>query len=260
MTEKEFLEVREAYVLGELSASENQACNSFLERHPQHQEEVDRYARLLDRLNEMEIPEPSSQMDERFYAALRKEQSEVKPSIWQRLETFVYQSWVKQLAFGLVVLVAGFLLGKQYETMPSADLVQQQTESNADHSQMLALLEDDMASNRLAALEAIGRLQKADAIVVKALFTTLNNDSNTNVRLAALEALMPFAHKPEVREGLVYAMASQEDAMVQISLAETLLQIQAKEAVPVLQDIIRSDHINAVAKEKMEETVAQLVM
>jgi HEAT repeat protein len=125
---------------------------------------------------------------------------------------------------------------------------------------MLALLEDDMASTRLAALEAIGRLQKADAMVVKALFRSRNNDSNTNVRLAALEALIPFVHKPEVRKGLVYAMASQEDAMVQISLAETLLQIQAKEAVPVLQDIIRSDHVNAVAKEKIKETVAQLVM
>jgi hypothetical protein len=68
----------------------------------------------------------------------------------------------------------------------------------------------------------------ADEKVINALFTTLNNDLNVNVRLVALEALTQFAKDAIVREGLVKSLAVQDSPMVQVALADVMVKLQEK--------------------------------
>ena len=66
---------------------------------------------------------------------------------------------------------------------------------------MLSLLEKESASDRLRAVSLTSEMNQVSDNVSKALFMTLNSDPNVNVRLAALEALIPFVSQGGVREG-----------------------------------------------------------
>ncbi|MCU0419315.1 MAG: HEAT repeat domain-containing protein [Cyclobacteriaceae bacterium] len=103
---------------------------------------------------------------------------------------------------------------------------------------MLAMLAADQpASKRMTATNAAYSLEKVDDDIVEALVKTMNNDTNGNVRLAALEALCRFHEQDHVRQALVESLAIQNDPAVQIALIRILVQIKETEALQGLQKI-----------------------
>ena len=104
---------------------------------------------------------------------------------------------------------------------------------------MLSMLNDDQsASQRIRGVNVAMGVTTADDEIVDALLKTMQSDPNTNVRLAALEALAGFQHDPSVRRGLVRALSSQTDPMVQITLIQLLVEMKEKEVVNELQHIV----------------------
>jgi HEAT repeat protein len=81
-------------------------------------------------------------------------------------------------------------------------------------------------------------LTKADEEIVRVLFKTLHSDPNTNVRLAALEALYKFQHDTSIRKGLIDALSKQSDPMVQIRLIQLMVDMKEKTVVDDLQKMI----------------------
>src|SRR5947199_292919 len=75
------------------------------------------------------------------------------------------------------------------------------------------------------------KIVKADDEVVNALVKSMHSDPNTNVRLAALEALTKFRAQPHVRKVLIESLAIQKDPVVQIALIQLLVQMKEKDAV-----------------------------
>ena len=75
---------------------------------------------------------------------------------------------------------------------------------------------------------AYGReLQSEDRRVAEALFTTLLEDPNVNVRLAALDALRQGSTRPDTRARLVQSIPAQDSPLVQISAIDVLLESDA---------------------------------
>jgi predicted Zn-dependent protease len=60
--------------------------------------------------------------------------------------------------------------------------------------------------------------------VVSALLERVANDPNPSVRLAAIEALRSRLDQPEVRSGLTAALDRQDAPLLQVTLANALLQ------------------------------------
>jgi HEAT repeat protein len=85
-------------------------------------------------------------------------------------------------------------------------------------------------------------ITRADDEVVNALVKTLNEDTNTNVRLAALDALSKFHHEPQVKKALLESLSTQNDPVVQIALIKLLVTIKEKSVVKDLQQIIEDDN------------------
>jgi HEAT repeat protein len=95
--------------------------------------------------------------------------------------------------------------------------------------------------------------------VIDALFNSLNNDPNVNVRLAAIEALKNHTAKPEVRAALILSISRQDSPMVQIALADLMQAMQEKEAVPQLKKLLQQEGTNEMVKEKIQESINVLI-
>ena len=103
----------------------------------------------------------------------------------------------------------------------------------------LSLLEQPAATDRLRGVSFGARMDRLERPVVAALVERVERDPSANVRLAAVEALAGAASDPRVRDGLIAALGTEESPIVQIALADLLLERDgrpAREAVARLLD------------------------
>lgn len=93
-------------------------------------------------------------------------------------------------------------------------------------SNFYADLADSTSSNtRLSAILEIQRSKVISYDVVDRLTKILNRDSNSNVRLAALNVLSQYANDQYVANNLIHALSGQTDPLVQIGLMDLLKNI-----------------------------------
>ena len=92
-----------------------------------------------------------------------------------------------------------------------------------------------------------------------ALFTTLNEDPNVNVRLATLDALVKLAHDPKVREGLVRSIDLQDSPIMQSAIADVMVKLQEKSSVQYLQKLLGKKDLNQMVKINIEKSIQKLI-
>ncbi|RZL31261.1 MAG: hypothetical protein EOP00_35305 [Pedobacter sp.] len=86
------------------------------------------------------------------------------------------------------------------------------------------LTDSTSASTRLA---AILKLQKSEVIsydIIDRLSNTLNHDSNSNVRLAALNLMSKYAQDSYVNNAFMQSLSNQKDPLLQLGLMGLLSQ------------------------------------
>ena len=84
------------------------------------------------------------------------------------------------------------------------------------------LADSSSSSTRLAAILEIKKQGTMSDYVVNRLASTLNNDNNSNVRLAALDILGSYSDDKSVSSLLVNSLSTQSDPMVQLELVTLL--------------------------------------
>ena len=89
-------------------------------------------------------------------------------------------------------------------------------------SLMAQLADSSSSSNRLAAIIAIKKKGTLSNYEIDRLASTLNNDNNSNVRLAALDILGIYSKDSYVSSLLVTSLGTQNDPMVQLGLVSLL--------------------------------------
>src|SRR5215475_8901979 len=77
-----------------------------------------------------------------------------------------------------------------------------------------------------------------DQKVIDALFNSLNNDKNVNVRLASLYSLARFADRPAVRDSLVTSLKIQTEPIIQVVLINLLAEKREPKAIAPIRDIM----------------------
>ncbi len=78
----------------------------------------------------------------------------------------------------------------------------------------------------------------------------MNEDPNTNVRLAALDALSKFHTEPQVRKVLLDALSTQKDPMVQIALIQLMVKMKEKSVVNDLKKIVDDSETMKAVKDE----------
>jgi hypothetical protein len=169
-------------------------------------------------------------------------------------------------AVALIVLsgAIGFWISRGYYQNERLAAVEKQMDSTRrqleDTKQaMMAMLDNNQsASQRLRGVNVALEFKSADADIVNALFSTMNADPNTNVRLAALEALEKFQADPAVRKGLIAALSSQRDPMVQIALIQLLVRMKEKGVVDDLKRITNDARTIKAVKDEAYSGILKL--
>ncbi|WP_295770968.1 HEAT repeat domain-containing protein [uncultured Mucilaginibacter sp.] len=96
-------------------------------------------------------------------------------------------------------------------------------------------------ASRLKALSQTGEFKNLSNDVVDVLVETMNNDPNTNVRMAALDGLAKFYKESYVRKQLVKSLKKQQDPMVQIALIELLTRMKESAILTELEGMVKDE-------------------
>lgn len=228
---------------------------------------LDEMEKLIRQMDDITVPEPREEMHDRFYEMLEAEKSglDSKRSFSETLPQpfrFLFSpGFMPRVAYAGLLLSFGIMLGNW--VLPSRQLPAQTAEMMDEIQGMktlmaLTLLEQSGASDRLRAVSYTRELSQPGEQVCRALLETLNNDPSVNVRLASLEALTRHISNPEVRIGLVQSISRQDAPLVQMAIADLMLKIEEKNAVPEMEKLLERNNLNETVAEKLTESISLL--
>lgn len=251
-------ELIEKYNLGLADPAELHQLERLIEEGQVELTELRDLHKLDDQIVRMEPPRTSLQLDDRFHQLLAAEKKKAKREL-----SFAWPQWnwlAPRLAFAFLLMVAGFAGGywlqRPSEKTEVAELTQQVTELK--EMMMLSLLEKESATERLRAVSLTSDMEISEKVTT-ALFQTLNNDENVNVRLAALDALRSYTRNAGVRQQLIASIAHQDSPLVQVALAELMVALQEKKSVSALEKIMKDERTPAEVKSKIKESISVLI-
>jgi hypothetical protein len=258
------------YISKQLTTAERDEFEKHLAGCESCLQEFTAIQQVWDLMDEIQVPEPGAHMPVKFKAML----DTYKQSVDEKKEAFSIKEllarlWQWQprwpLAYSLIIVLISF--GSGYLVFHASTTGKQDEQLQALTSQvhelkqtmMLALLENPSASERIKGVSYTSEIKHADKEVIDALFATLNNDPNVNVRLSTLDALTHLAAHPEVRQGLIQSIIQQDSPLMQSAIADVMLKLQEKGSVNSFKQLLKQKDLNPGVKDKIRQTITQLI-
>jgi uncharacterized protein YneF (UPF0154 family) len=258
------------YLNGELNDIDKHALESHLSECQLCKKELMQMQLVHQHMAAIPVTEPDAEkMRTDFYDMLyeyKRATVQARSGWISSLREKIAEVWqpvyAMQLLTGVLLLLMGWAGG--YWFSPQRADTQQLSQLTREVQQMretmlLTMLEKPAATERLKAVNYTQNLSPVDEKVIQALLQTLNNDPNINVRLVTVETLRQLASYASVREGLIQSIPLQESPMVQIALADVMVNLQEKRSVSALQQLLKQENLNASVKDKLEQSVKVLM-
>lgn len=224
--------------------------------------EAHRLGALWRDLARLPAPEPSAGMRPRFYETLAAYRDGAAAA-GRKTPGLAWggHGWAWQIAAGVVLALAG--LGAGYSLRSSqtanAEIAQLRGEvGNMRQLVALSLLQQQSASERLRGVSWAYRVEPSDTEVLTALLTAVNHDPNVNVRLAAVDALHPFAASPVTRDAVIQALGKQTAPIVQVALIDLLVDLKETEAAPELQRVATDSSTDVGVRQRAQWALERL--
>lgn len=258
MEEERMNELMMDYLEGKLSGE----LKSFVEKHinksPENKEEFEALKATLSMMGNDRELEPDASLRLEFLNQIEEEIQQlsgtrsIQPNFWSNYGWKVAAA----IAFVAVGALATMLLTNRSEMDKMQALQEDLNETKAMLE--LALQNDQSASQRMKSIQASFSVAQPDEDMINVLIEVMNNDDNVNVRLAAIEALSNFSSNAQVRKALVQSLKQQKEAMIQITLINVLVGIEAKGAVDELNNIIEDSTTLPVVRDEAHMAVFKL--
>jgi len=268
--EKEKLE---SLLIDYIDGNLNEAGRAMVEKELQNESTAKLYSQLkevMDLMANSKVKVPGVSLKLNFEKALQAEISKSGNAWSVSTQTtskatadkqVFFQPWILRVAAAIVLVIVGVAIGDKINTnrQHEQELAKLKEEVANNKRMMLSMLENQQsASQRVMGATVAYELPKADDEIVNVLSKTLNEDSNTNVRLAALEALGKFHQQDHVRKILVTSLTTQKDPVVQIALIRLLVQMKEKQIVNELQKITRDGQVMKAVKDEAHSGILKL--
>lgn len=268
MNEEKFEIWMMEYLVDSLDEAGRKEFEKFVKDHPNFQKQFEELKQTWGQIDHFETPETSKKMDERFFEMLHQElegvaKHKIPKKSW--LSSMTAFLWKPQFAYGLLLLVLGLVLGYYLKAEAPIDGSVKTTVVASDDAEavrellVLTLLEQPSANKRLQGINEANKITNVDETVINALLQTLNQDSNVNVRLAAIESLTNYLDNPTVREGLVQSIVKQDSPIVQVTLANLMVALQDKKSIEPFKTLMRTKELDQVVKEKLETSIKSII-
>jgi hypothetical protein len=249
-----------------LSQEERATAFTDLKKSGFSQEEIEAILYVNRAIDEMPSTEPSEKMDRRFYAMIEEEQRKalLGEQDIKLLRPFsgTFARNGLRIAAGIALFIIGWLAsgwfgsrsGNNSELANLSGEVRQLKETL-----VLTMIQQSSSVERIKAVNMANKFDKPDNQIIEGLVKLLNYDSNDNVRLLALDALIRYSSIPDVREGLVASIANQTSPLIQLRLAEIMLVLNEKRSVPEFQKVLQNTKLNYNVRSKINEAVGILL-
>lgn len=224
------------YIDGKLPETERALLEKELVNH---QELYEQFREVISAMDKSETLEPRSRLRANFDKMLREEMSKGKT-------VPMFSSTLYRMAAAIVLVMAGIVIGFYINKnqIHEQELAQLKQEVENTKQLMITMIGNpNSASQRLQGVNVALTITAPDHDIVNALVKTLNDDPNTNVRLAALEALGNYYTDGTVRKALIESLGTQKDPIVQIALIQLMVKMNEKGSVKSLEQIIE-DNLN----------------
>ena len=245
------------YIDGKLSEDERQQVEQELVRNDQAFKLYEQLKEVIHAIDKTKKLDPSHELKKKFDDFLVAEIKESK----KEARSIFFQPGFFRIAAAVALLIVGggigFWISRQSTQRQEIEAIAQ--ELARTKTLMMGLIENQQsASQRLQGVNVALTIQNADDEVVKALALRMNEDANTNVRLAALDALSKFHTEPQVRKVLLDALSTQKDPVVQIALIQLMVKMKEKSVVNDLQKIVEDDETMKAVKDEAYSGILKL--
>lgn len=266
MIRDKHIELVTGYLQGTLSTEEKQLFQSLIESGELDVLDVVEMERLYKQIGEMDVPEPGLLIQDRFYKMLNMEKAKNARTLGERLtasfDAVMIHLNSSKVAVAVAVFLIGLLIGDFYSPISKRDqkidhLAQEFNQMR--EMVMISLLENDSPVERLKAVNISQQLPASDLRIVDALLYTLKFDTNVNVKVAAINALVDRGHHARVREELVNALKHEPSPLVQIALADAMVELQEQRAIDPLRRLLEQESIDFYVRTKFENTILALL-
>ncbi|MEM8998858.1 MAG: HEAT repeat domain-containing protein [Bacteroidota bacterium] len=263
MNNKDFELWAMAYLKGELSEEKVKEFEKWLYSDSRTKALFEDLRMAWEELDMENIPEPSKNMDVKFFDMLskeiakREERSRWPGMLWENIKGM----FIPRLAYALILLGAGLGLGYFFKgEVTSVQVVETDSATKEVRQKLvLTLLDQPSANQRLEGVSEANKFVDANKRIVEALLQTLNADPNVNVRLAAIESLTNYVENPLVRQGLIQSIPYQESPIVQVTLANLMLALQEKRSVEPFKRLLREKQLDTTVQKRIENTIASIL-
>lgn len=243
------------YIDGKLSDAERKRAEQELVTNPDSYALYEQLKEVMSAIDRAASLEPGQKLKANFDKLLEEEIGNSKA------KTVFFQPVVYRVAAAIAFLVvAGFggywIAQHQQQAQRLADV---EKEMEATKQMMMAMMNNDQsASQRITGVAVAYKFEKADDEIVNVLVKTMHEDPNTNVRMAALEALSKFHEDPAVRKELVHSLTVQKDPVVQIALIQLLVTIKEKGVMKDLERMTKDKTIMKAVKDEAYSGILKL--
>jgi HEAT repeat protein len=221
---------------GSLDAATKQEMDTLLASDPDARLMLEQLKKLTAAMERSSELEPRRGMKAKFLKALEEETKNSTEG-----KQIFFRPAVLRIAAAVALVLSGVVIGYwvNKNQQQENEMALLRREMMATKQMMLAMMDNQQsASKRIQGVNVALTITRADDEVVTALVKTMNEDGNTNVRMAALDALSRFQHEPAVRSALIRSLDTQEDPVVQIALIQLLVKMKEKGVVNELERII----------------------
>ncbi|APZ46164.1 hypothetical protein BW723_07565 [Polaribacter reichenbachii] len=231
------------YLEGSLPAIEKTEVEKHLKTCANCQQELAELKSFLSVLKNDKMETPSANLKLNFDKMLALEIAKNQPKVVQLKPKPDWKSYLR-VAASVLIVISAFLLGKYQSKNKSS------VEKNT--AQVLTLLEDNSASKRILAVNNAEEFTSKNTKIIKALINRLFFDKNTNVRLAAAEALSKFSSEELVRDALIKSLETDKNTSVQIEVISILSKIQEKRAIKPMGKMLENEETPQYVKQQIK--------
>jgi HEAT repeats len=244
------------YIDGKLSSGERAVVEKELQQNESSVQLYEQLKQVMNQIDRSPKLEPSADLKLNFEKALQQEISNSKKG-----KQVFFQPMVLRLAAGFILVMVGVGIGywinKNHEQQQQITRLRQEMDSTK-RMIMAMMANPQSASQRMLGVAASYQMEKPDDEIVNALLKTMDEDPNTNVRLAALDALSKFHQQEHVRMALISALAKQKDPVVQISLIRLMVEMKEKSIIHELEKLTQQKEILKAVKDEAYSGILKL--
>jgi hypothetical protein len=135
----------------------------------------------------------------------------------------------------------------------------QNSEVSAETKEVLAFLVDDSAGTRLTGVYKFeDEFEKEDSKIINTLIKILHDDTNANVKIATIDALLKYPTNEKIRISLITALEKEKTPLVQIKIIKSLSFLKENRAQKPLEDLINSKQTYPIDKNNATLAINQL--